>query len=100
MCIEVKEALGWWTLDPLALSTVGVSTSLYTRGLVALWRSAGVGSGISRREAGAFYAGQLSLLIALVSPIDRLSDLLFSAHMTQHEILLVVAPPLVVLGRP
>jgi len=51
-------------------------------------------------EAAAFYLGQLSLLVALVSPIDRLSDLLFSAHMTQHEILLVVAPPLVVLGRP
>jgi putative membrane protein len=44
--------------------------------------------------------GQLSLLVALISPIDRLSDLLFSAHMTQHEILLIVAPPLIVLGRP
>src|SRR5207237_2654174 len=61
---------------------------------------AGVGSGIRRREAAAFYLGQASLLIALVSPVDRLSDVLFSAHMTQHEILLVVAPPLVVLGKP
>jgi putative membrane protein len=100
MCIEAKEALTWWTLDPLALSAVGVSTSVYSRGLFTLWRSAGVGHGISRAEASAFYLGQLSLLVALVSPIDRLSDLLFSAHMTQHEILLVVAPPLLVLGRP
>ena len=100
MCIEAKEALTWWTLDPLALSAIGVSTSVYSRGLFVLWRSAGVGRGIRRLEASAFYLGQLSLLIALVSPIDRLSDLLFSAHMTQHEILLVVAPPLVVLGKP
>src|SRR6478609_5038245 len=100
MCIESREALTWWTLDPLALTTIGSSIAVYTRGLVNLWRSAGVGAGIGRREAAAFYAGQLSLLLALVSPIDRLSDLLFSAHMTQHEILLVVAPPLIVLGEP
>jgi putative membrane protein len=100
MCIETQEALGWWTLDPLALSVIGTSTAVYSRGLFVLWRSAGVGAGIRRREASAYYLGQLSLLVALVSPIDRLSDLLFSAHMTQHEILLVIAPPLVVLGRP
>jgi putative membrane protein len=100
MCIEAKEALTWWTLDPLALSMVGLSTCTYSRGLFVLWQEAGVGRGIRRAEASAFYLGQLSLLLALVSPLDRLSDLLFSAHMTQHEILLLVAPPLVVLGKP
>jgi putative membrane protein len=100
MCIEAKEALSWWTFDPLALGVIATSTTIYTRGLTLLWRAAGVGSGIRRAEASAFYFGQASLLIALVSPLDRLSDLLFSAHMTQHEILLVVAPPLIVLGRP
>src|SRR3954466_1997332 len=100
MCIELKDAAAWWTLDPLALSAVGLSSSVYGVGLSRLWRAAGVGSGIRRTEATAFYLGQFSLLVALVSPIDRLSDLLFSAHMAQHEILLVVAPPLLVLGRP
>jgi putative membrane protein len=100
MCIEVKDAVGWWTLDPLAFAMVGTSSAVYTRGLSNLWRTAGVSSGIRRSEAAAFYLGQLSLLIALVSPLDRLSDLLFSAHMVQHEILLIVAPPLIVWGRP
>jgi len=100
MCIETKEALTWWTLDPLALSMIGASTITYSRGLYALWQHAGVGAGIRRAEAVAFYLAQLSLFISLVSPIDRLSDLLFSAHMAQHEILLVIAPPLLVLGRP
>lgn len=100
MCIEAEQAVTWWTFDPLALGSVSLSSAIYTRGLSSLWRAAGVGAGISRREAGAFYLGQVSLLFALVSPIDRLSDLLFSAHMTQHEILLVVAPPLLVLGKP
>ena len=100
MCIEVSNVVTWWTLDPLAFGLVGTSSAVYSRGLFSLWRTVGVGSGIRRSEASAFYLGQLSLLIALVSPIDRLSDVLFSAHMAQHEILLIVAPPLIVLGRP
>src|SRR3954471_20533449 len=100
MCIETEHALTWWTLDPLSLSVIGAWTMVYSRGLYALGRSAGVGAGIRRAEAAAFYAGQLSLLVALISPLDRLSDLLFSAHMVQHELLLVVGPPLIVLGRP
>jgi putative membrane protein len=37
---------------------------------------------------------------ALMSPIDRWSDVLFAAHMTQHELLMLVAAPLIALGRP
>jgi putative membrane protein len=48
----------------------------------------------------AFVVGWSSLVIALVSPLDVLSDILFSAHMTQHELLMVIAAPLMVLGRP
>lgn len=47
-----------------------------------------------------FAAGAFTLALALVSPLDNLSDDLFSAHMTQHVLLSVVAPPLLVLGAP
>lgn len=47
-----------------------------------------------------FYAGLTVLAIALASPLDRLSEQLFWAHMLQHILLLVVAPPLIVLARP
>src|SRR3954454_25327650 len=100
MCIEARDAVTWWTFDPLVLGTVGTSSFLYARGLRAMWRTVGPGRGIRKWESAAFFAGQLWLLLALVSPVDRLSDILFSAHMTQHEILLVVAPPLVILGKP
>jgi cytochrome c oxidase assembly factor CtaG len=36
----------------------------------------------------------------IVSPIDALADTLLSVHMVQHLILLMVAPPLLVYGRP
>lgn len=100
MCIDAREALTWWTPDPLAIGTVVLSSSLYAAGVRRLWRSVGVGHGIKRWEALSFALGQLTLLLALVSPIDRVSDLLFSAHMTQHEIIMIVSPPLFVLGRP
>ena len=42
----------------------------------------------------------LMLVVALVSPLDALSDGLLSAHMLQHVILIAVGPPLLALGRP
>jgi putative membrane protein len=45
-----------------------------------------------------FMGGWIALFVALVSPLDAMSGALFSAHMIQHTILLVVAPPLLVFG--
>jgi cytochrome c oxidase assembly factor CtaG len=53
-----------------------------------------------RRRHSYFYAGIAVVLVALASPLDSLSERLFWAHMTQHVLLLVVAPPLIVLARP
>lgn len=53
-----------------------------------------------RWRAAAFYGGLLSVVIALDTPLDPLSDRLFAAHMTQHVLLLVVAPALIVLSAP
>ncbi len=47
-----------------------------------------------------FVAGWLSLIIALDSPIHEISEQLFWVHMTQHEILMLISAPLLVLGRP
>jgi cytochrome c oxidase assembly factor CtaG len=40
------------------------------------------------------------LFVALVSPVDAISQSLFAVHMTQHMLLVAVAAPLLVLGRP
>jgi putative membrane protein len=47
-----------------------------------------------------FYGGLAVVVLALNSPLDALSEQLFWAHMVQHVLLLVVAPPLIVLARP
>jgi cytochrome c oxidase assembly factor CtaG len=60
-------------------------------------RSAGRPSAL---QAAAFYAGLASIVLAVDSPIDAYADELLWAHMLQHVILLTVAPPLILLGRP
>src|SRR5438067_3187215 len=47
-----------------------------------------------------FAAGWLSLLLALDSPIHELSEQLFWVHMVQHEILMLISAPLLVLSQP
>jgi putative membrane protein len=89
-----------WSLEPAVVLALGVTAWLYWRGVRQLWRSAGAARGIQRWEAGAFTGGWLALALALVSPLHRLGAVLFSAHMAQHELLMVVAAPLLVLGRP
>jgi putative membrane protein len=56
--------------------------------------------GLHRRHALAFYAGLVMLAFALVSPLDALAGTLFSAHMIQHLVLLIVSSALLVYGRP
>ncbi len=48
-----------------------------------------------------FFSGLLAFAVALLSPIEPLSDdYLFSAHMVQHILITIVGPPLVLLGIP
>jgi cytochrome c oxidase assembly factor CtaG len=47
-----------------------------------------------------FAAGLVAVVVALDSPVERLADDLFWAHMLQHVLLLMVAAPLLVLGAP
>jgi len=89
-----------WSWEPGVLLSLALSAWLYYRGLARLWKESAPGRGIFRWEALSFGVGWLGLLIALVSPLHSLGGVLFSAHMTQHEVLMLVAAPLLVLGRP
>jgi len=85
----------WW----LWLVVLGLGAS-YASGIWRLWRHAGTGAGIPPARAAAFAAGWLTSAAALLSPLDPLGGQLFSAHMVQHELLMLVAAPLLVVGRP
>lgn len=89
-----------WSTDPFIVGGLAVTAWVYVRGVRRLWRAAEPGRGVRRREAWCFALGWLTLAIALVSPLHAMGEVLFSAHMVQHELLMVLAAPLLVMGRP
>lgn len=89
-----------WNWDPWLLLGLTLTGYMYSRGVYALWRRAGVGRGVTWRQLWLFGLGLVALVVALISPVDALSEALFSAHMVQHMVLIYVAPLLFVLGAP
>jgi putative membrane protein len=90
--LGLREVLGWWSWEPLVLAALVAAGGLYARGARR--------GGLRRYETVCYGLGLAALATALVSPLDRLGGVLFSAHMAQHEVLMLVAAPLLVLGRP
>jgi len=84
-----------WTWDPLIALSLLLALGLYLCGALAATRRK-----VPNYEAAVFLLGWLTLVVALLSPVHALSESLFSAHMLQHELLMVVAAPLIVAGRP
>jgi cytochrome c oxidase assembly factor CtaG len=82
-----------WKFDP------GVVIPLL---VTAVWYAVGSRrtTAISRWQWFYFWSGWVSLFTALVSPLHPLGESLFSAHMTQHEILILISAPLLVLSKP
>jgi putative membrane protein len=89
-----------WGRDPLVIVSLALTGWLYLRGVRRAWREAGAGHGVRKSEAWAFAGGWAALFVALVSPLHPWGEVLFSAHMTQHEVLMLLAAPLLVLARP
>ena len=98
--LEPHDVWRAWTFEPVTIALLAVSGWMYARGLTRVWHAAGRGRGVREREAWAFWAGWLLLSLSLLSPLHALGGVLFSAHMAQHELLMTVAAPLLVLGRP
>jgi cytochrome c oxidase assembly factor CtaG len=87
------ELLRAWTYDPGILIPLAVTAVLYEHGQ----RVRGVATA---RQRTLFWSGWMALILALLSPLHEAGESLFSAHMLQHEVLMLVAAPLLVLSRP
>lgn len=74
------------------------AAALYALG--GMGRAGGKGPSDRRRREGSFYLGVAVVLVALEPPFDRWADTSFALHMAQHVLLMAVAAPLLVLGRP
>lgn len=89
-----------WTFEPIVIASLAITAFLFFRGIRQLWRESGTNHGIRCWEVAMFSGGWLALFIALISPLHAWGRVLFAAHMSQHEVLMLIAAPLLVLGRP
>src|SRR5499427_9910161 len=71
---------------------------IYLRGWLRLRQQEPEQFGAARPLA--FFAGLMSIFLAVCSPLDAFANLLLTAHMIQHLLLMVAAPPLLLLGDP
>jgi putative membrane protein len=82
----------------LVESLLAIAATLYAVGFAKLLPHVH-----ARREliwrAAAFAAGWMALALALLSPLDAAAGSSFALHMIQHETLMLIAAPLLVLGR-
>ena len=83
--------------DMAAIAVLSALGALYARGALRRLR---VKAGHPAREATAFALGWLAMLVAVTPPLDAAAIKRFAAHMGQHELMMLVAVPLMVAGRP
>jgi putative membrane protein len=90
--------LSSWSIPPAATFAIALSAIVYLRGWWLLRRRGLVV--FSGWRAAAYLSGLGSLWAALASPLDVFNGFLLTAHMLQHMALMMVAPPLILLGAP
>lgn len=85
----------WCCMAPAMLSL-----AIYVVGLVRIWRRAGVGRGVRPQHVALFVAGWACAAAPAFGSLARLGLRSFAVHMIEHELLIVIAAPLLVLSRP
>lgn len=89
-----------WTLDPLILLPLSIALLSFAIGWRKLAGRSRRGMALLRRSAAFFGSGWLILAGALVSPLHEAGEHSFSAHMFEHELIMLVAAPLLVAAQP
>jgi cytochrome c oxidase assembly factor CtaG len=93
-----RAVLASWTFDPWLVLGLLVLAVVYGRGWRVLrWQ---MPDRFPVWRLASFLGGLATLLVAVASPIDAFAGLLLQVHMVQHLLLMMVAPPLLLLGAP
>ena len=89
-----------WSFEPWALVPLLLSLGIYLAGLMRLWARAENSIPTVRRNAALFVLGWLTLAGATVSPLHEGGEHSFTLHMIEHELIMLIAAPLMALSRP
>ena len=89
-----------WTFDGWITLPLGIVAVLYAIGALRLRSRSGTAGASRAWQSASFAAGWSALAGALVSPLHWWGEHLFTFHMIEHEIVMAVAAPLLVLAWP
>jgi putative membrane protein len=84
-----------WSWEPAIVFPLAALLLVYSLGAIRRGRPRPL-----RWRHASFFAGWITLFLALTSPIHELGEQLFSAHMLQHEILILISAPLISASHP
>src|SRR5271167_3203091 len=87
-----------WSIPPAATFAIVLTALVYLRGWWLLRRAGS--PDVPPWRAVTFLGGLLTLWAALASPMDVFNGFILTAHMLQHMLLMMVAPPFILLGAP
>ena len=97
--LTAGHALTAWQFPPLVSALLVLLAAAYLGGVRITARRHPARPWPAGRAA-AFLLGLAVIAVATQSSIGVYDDVLFSVHMVQHLLLIMVAPPLLVFGRP
>ena len=87
-----------WSWRPEILIPLALLGAAFTIGWWRLSRCSA--NRLTPWRVTAALGGLTSIALALLSPLDRLAHALFLAHMAKHMVIMMVAPPLLLLADP
>lgn len=94
----IQSAIASWTPPYATIAMLLAIVALYARGFARLHRQ--MPDRFAAWRLASFLGGVAALAIAIASPLEALDDLLLQMHMTQHLLLMLVAPTLLLAGAP
>jgi putative copper resistance protein D len=97
---SVHAALTSWQSGPFALFILVLLVAIMFWYIRAEWILASRGRRWARHRTVSFAAGLLAIDLAIQSPVATFTATYFEAHVVQHLLLMIVAPPLLALGAP
>jgi putative copper resistance protein D len=96
----LHNAMTRWNLSVFPLCVLGALVICGVAYLRADWKLASRGRRWHQARTVSFFAGLVATGLAFASPVAVFAGTYFQAHIVQHLLLMVTAPPLLALGAP
>ncbi len=94
----IRQIVADWSLPVWLTTAILITAGVYLRGWLAI--RATRPHQFTTLRLGSFFCGLCVLWLAIGSPLDGFADVLLSAHMVEHLLLMSVVPPLLLCGLP